>query len=763
MAWSWGFPFIAVLLHCSAVVQGKNMNGQPGQYKIANPNTLSSKDFSTDYDVEYFDVYSPPIKTRYSEVFWTMMDKVSLPQNIIERFKNKTMAIRGYEVDQVMKTSQGDVSVPITWAYNHHYMAWINNDKVKMAYVSADADAVRLGHNHGAPKYWKPVNTSPVGDIPASQVFSEGNGGEMRLSYHGYPRGYAQLVESPTTWLINPMQIDTKNRDHPGPGFVAGLLPKASLAPPNASYSGLLECPCTDRIRKEWHYTYGSLNNGTCSTPVRNASECFAAGVSMARAVVNRTVADDSLPPACSVTSNANGSASVTWNSGGKAPCGKSAGNSSVRLIGSAKSVVELTVDLAQASQNDAGTATITITGPADVWIGVGFGAQSMCLQPMADECAGGGPYAIIVTGDGAAGVSERKLANHGPGSVLDASITVLSNSVQDNMRTVVVKRGFTGMTEDHYTFTATSDQIPFINAKGSSLTFAQHQGHAAGVLSLAVADGASCLCETGIEATIAGDHFPGNDSLRCAPEPTGDLLKTHNPTCDIKTYSGGLQCCKHGHFLLDAHQEPPAETQEYHLKFRFWFEEYTAAPQPSHQNLVRLYWQTESYAGEYDIVPCDPGTPSKDCIQEITSRWRVRDMMHDCSLTRNSWPCTGTGSSDPKKTAGVKLIYAGPHCHAPDCLSMELYNADTGKLLCHMEPIFGQGVEVFNEKNYVALPPCVWGSVEDGLEEPELLSLDTELLSIKRNNNTIGHYGEMASWQMRGIVVPVAEPSLFI
>jgi hypothetical protein len=31
-------------------------------------------------------------------------------------------------------------------------------------------------------------------------------------------------------------------------------------------------------------------------------------------------------------------------------------------------------------------------------------------------------------------------------------------------------------------------------------------------------------------------------------------------------------------------------------------------------------------------------------------------------------------------------------------------------------------------------------------------------LLSIKRNNNTLPHTGEMASWQMRGIVVPKKE-----
>ena len=46
----------------------------------------------------------------------------------------------------------------------------------------------------------------------ASIVFKENPGGEYRKSYHGYPSGYAQLIASPTTWLFNPMQIDTHNR-----------------------------------------------------------------------------------------------------------------------------------------------------------------------------------------------------------------------------------------------------------------------------------------------------------------------------------------------------------------------------------------------------------------------------------------------------------------------------------------------------------------------------------------------------------------------
>ena len=89
-------------------------------------------------------------------------------------------------------------------------------------------------------------------------------------------------------------------------------------------------------------------------------------------------------------------------------------------------------------------------------------------------------------------------------------------------------------------------------------------------------------------------------------------------------------------------------------------------------------------------------------------------------------------------------------HCHAPSCLSMELYNADTGMLLCRHDPVYGKthqarlflgniqdykiGLtwwgcfwaifkiirlinmkrwQVHDELGYVAIPPCLWGEQE--------------------------------------------------
>ena len=55
----------------------------------------------------------------------------------------------------------------------------------------------------------------------------------------------------------------------------------------------------------------------------------------------------------------------------------------------------------------------------------------------------------------------------------------------------------------------------------------------------------------------------------------------------------------------------------------------------------------------------------------------------------------------------------------------MELYNADTGKLLCAHYPDYGKTnqvtqiyevvflFQVFDELGYLAIPPCIWGSKE--------------------------------------------------
>ena len=64
------------------------------------------------------------------------MDPVPLDEKIVEKFQGKTLAVIGYEADQVMRTEDGDLSVPITHAYNHHYCAYMSGSLSELRQVS---------------------------------------------------------------------------------------------------------------------------------------------------------------------------------------------------------------------------------------------------------------------------------------------------------------------------------------------------------------------------------------------------------------------------------------------------------------------------------------------------------------------------------------------------------------------------------------------------------------------------------------------------
>jgi hypothetical protein len=396
-------------------------------------------------------------------------------------------------------------------------------------------------------------------------------------------------------------------------------------------------------------------------------------------------------------------------------------------------------------------------------------------------------PYTLIVN---SSGVNERKLgtcgseAEHCPGTPLATSIKVMSNTVVDGVRTVVVTRPAAGATKDHYSFGEPT--INYISAQGWDQIFAQHKVHDSVTVSLMEPTGATCVCTTGTTGQLCATNGTncGKFQKRCAAhsptlgnkgEASGDLLAQRNPTCNSAQYSGGLSCCHHKRIMLDADQDWDQATHNgtllrYHMKFRFWFQEYTpatnttgeAAP-ASHLDLPRIYFQTEANAGEYDIPPAFHlddtdkivGYPEVGPYPELTPGSSCTgNCPHgdDCS-------CIHTITYN-HTVSNMRLIYAGGHCHAPACIGIWLYRNDPGhemELLCHQAPIYGKGTGansvagMYDEEGYLALPPCLWGD-DEGLHPSVLLPANTELVSIKKNKNTHqGHYGEMASWQMRG------------
>jgi hypothetical protein len=327
------------------------------------------------------------------------------------------------------------------------------------------------------------------------------------------------------------MQISTN--DGTGRKKAGGILPKFSRdnAPADAPYSPLLECPCTTRIVKKLGNSV-SIVNGVCPKPFLQ-SDCFAAGTrSLGNAVVsNSTINDANLPSGCLITRVAEGknyfNAVFNTFASSKVPCQQNSDPTKNLLLGSKTDLVTLALEV----DGMTNIVNISISGPSEYWFGVGFNASIM------DNL----PYAIIVDGNG--NVQERKLANHDPGDVIQSSVKVLTNNVNNGVRTVLLQRALAGITTDHYSFSASVATIDFINALGDTVDLAQHKFRSSSAIEL-FHDGVnpSCLCQYST-STISGIPYIAD----CKPEPLSDLLADNNPTCQVSSYVGGLSCCFNG------------------------------------------------------------------------------------------------------------------------------------------------------------------------------------------------------------------------
>ena len=191
-----------------------NMNGE---YLLAPTPKAPNPKFSTSFKdypggVESFTVYAGPITSTYSEVFWTALPEVNLPDDIVKRFKGKGMAVVGFEADQVRRgagPNGEDISVPINVAYNHHYSASLLGEGSHMERVPYDPKDPRTTLFSPEPGWsYVPVEHSPSPNgLPTSVWGGYSNGGEFRKTYHGLAPPYAQIIESPTKFAFTPMQV----------------------------------------------------------------------------------------------------------------------------------------------------------------------------------------------------------------------------------------------------------------------------------------------------------------------------------------------------------------------------------------------------------------------------------------------------------------------------------------------------------------------------------------------------------------------------
>lgn len=562
--------------------------------------------------------------------------------------------------------------------------------------------------------------------------------------------------------------------------FVSGPVPRNSLSPtrgPDAQYSGLLECPLTTRITKDVDSGYDVVGHGHCPHQIQTAAECFfavakALGVGLTKGARHTIMDAPHQVPGCSVVQNrSSNSLQIGFNT---ATSNVSCGAQASLVSGLTDSLVSVHVS------NDVGASvtTITLTGPASVWWGVGFG------QPVMK-----GSWAVIVEGNGT--ITERLLGNHIVGPPLPPSVTLKSSEVTAGNRTVILTRPMDGA---HFSFGAAGAVFPIINAIGAGPALAYHSRKTAATLVLlpettattaAPAAAGACVCArqplpfgsgkgSFVYTPVKGD--PGERgratklgfSNRCAPQPRGDLLQQRNPTCDVRYYTGGQSACHHMFSLLDADQKIPWPEQpiNYTLKWRFWYQHYD----PSYHSTVQMShlgkgtdWSIGSgpcfngIGAEYDVPQCTEGM--EGCSRSIAP-W-VGTWVHTITGVLRIGEDRARPLAEFSATHGrVYPVAAHLHCHAPTCLSMAIYVNATGELLCEETAVYGQGVSTggkFAEPGYIKVPPCLWGSPENGLEKgPDLT--DVVLRVVKHTNATYGHHGEMAHGEIYYIDTPKSE-----
>lgn len=296
------------------------------------------------------------------------------------------------------------------------------------------------------------------------------------------------------------------------------------------------------------------------------------------------------------------------------------------------------------------------------------------------------------------------------------------------------------------------------ITAIGSTPTFAYHKAETGGSIVILPTEVDSCICAPTSRSYLSYMNQSAHEfeGYNCVDEPRSDMLRhgdgtgrnVSNAACKMQTYNGGLQCCTHQFFLTDVDQMSmiPDKTDRYFLKWRYYFQEYqpaTATAAASHRHLHHWVFLIDNSVNDYEEDNAHYGTAS---IGKISAHLQAKDM----------------GLEDvPKTFKGITPLVMTPHCHAPSCIREEFWNADTGEIICNMTAEYGSTVygstnNVFNEADYIAIPPCIYGD-QAGLQKPFTLSPETNITAIKYFNNTYRHVGQMAQWT--GLMVYDTDP----
>jgi hypothetical protein len=316
----------------SVNLASKNLNG--ATYGVANMPQLGRSISPLSRSKRYVDVYTPLISSLYSQVQWSTHN-VPLPTDFVQEFDGRVVNIVGYEFDIIRPkdptapcvSSTSDkplpcerTSVPNFEQYNHHYSNQLFGKGTSLVKTGIpSAIGAMAGHTGKVAGYEIVTDEDEAPANPRAKselLMMFGNGAESKHTIKYMPKGFGCLLGSPTYNSITPMIIDTNARGNhssvPSTPQVPGRhgpVPKSSNVGPEAMYSGIMECPCTDAFPKIIA-SATTLGSGVCvgTTLMGSAEKCFDATYSLGlHAKTNGTIHTDAAPAGCSATAISGG------------------------------------------------------------------------------------------------------------------------------------------------------------------------------------------------------------------------------------------------------------------------------------------------------------------------------------------------------------------------------------------------------------------------------------------------------------------------
>jgi len=223
------------------------------------------------------------------------------------------------------------------------------------------------------------------------------------------------------------------------------------------------------------------------------------------------------------------------------------------------------------------------------------------------------------------------------------------------------------------------------------------------------------------------------------------ELLKQNNTGCSLSTYQGGYRCCEHGVFLTESVPGPNVPADEFNAKFTFnYYDELPGARSVSKPSCCDATGNMTHHGNlEYDVPKCAAGTPPEFCEHMVTT---VQPFDRPSHHFHNA-----SHKVDPNEI--LELVHAWGHQHV-GALGMELYNEQTGQLLCRTKPLYGRGNVAGDEAGFlVGIPPCVWGPPP--LPPPPRIRRGDLLRTVARYNSTVPRHGVMSLWLMDAARLP--------